>query len=209
MAKNWEIIMDACQALSDDGVDECRRIIQKNYPFDPNARPREVKVRTGQPRDIKAEAISCWLEDHNLKMKVFSRDGFENRFTGEPLIFPAVLRLLSKEMPRDFPFQQYWRPESTHMAYYDLGACTTPLVPLSRGGKKDEANLITTTMPYILARSDQTVEEAGWRLTREGYVDEWDGMSTWYVDYVNDNQELRKINFFNLWFNAARSVLRL
>jgi hypothetical protein len=64
-------------------------------------------------------------------------------------------------------------------------------------------------MPYILARSDQTVEEAGWRLTREGFVDEWDGMSTWYVEYITDHQELREVNFFNLWFNAARSVLRL
>lgn len=209
MAKTWEIIMEACLALSDDGIDECRQIIQKAYPFDPNAKPREVKSRGGRPRDGGAEAISCWIEGHLAKMRVFSRDGFENRFTGEPLIFPAVLRLLSREMPREFPFQQYWRPEATHIAYHDLGACTTLLVPLSKGGKNKEANLVTTTMPYILARADQTIEEAGWRLTREGFVDEWDGMSTWYVEYVNDHQELREINFFNLWFNAAKSVLRL
>jgi hypothetical protein len=209
MAKNWEIIMDACLALSDEGIDECRRIIQMNYPFDPNAKPREVKSRESQLRDSKVEVISCWVENHIAKMRVFSRDGFENRFTGEPLIFPAVLRLLSKALPREFPFQQYWRPEATHIAYYDLGACTNLLIPLSRGGKNEEENLITTTMPYILARTDQTVEEAGWRLTREGFVDEWDGMSTWYVEYITEHQELREINFFNLWFNAARSVLRL
>lgn len=209
MAENWRIIMDACQALSDEGVDECRRIIQKNYPFDPNTKPREVRSRGSQPRDGYSEVTSCWVEGHIAKMRVFSRDGFENRLTGELLIFPAVLRLLSREMPREFPFQQYLRPEATHIAYHDLGACTVPLVPLSRGGRSEETNLITTTMPYILARTDQTVEEAGWRLTREGFVDEWDGMSTWYVEYVNDHQELREVNFFNLWFNAARSVLRL
>lgn len=209
MAERWEVIMDACLALSEGGRERCGEIIRKSYPFDPRAKPREVKGREGAPRDGKAEAISCWSEDHYAKMRVFSKDGFINRFTGEPLIFPAVLRLLSMELPRDFPFQQYWRPEGTHIAYHDLGACTTWLVPFSRGGRKEEANRVTTTMPYVLARTEMTVDEAGWRLTREAFVDEWDGMSTWYVEHVNEHQELREVNFLNLWYNAAKSVLGL
>jgi hypothetical protein len=209
MAEKWETIMDACLALSDEGRDKCIQVIRKSYPFDPKAKPRQIKGDGDPKRDGKAEAISCWAEDHYSQMRVFCRDGFINRFTGELLVFPAVLRLLSKEIPRDFPFQQYWRPDGTHIAYHDLGACTTVLVPLSRGGKKEEANLVTTTMPYVLARTDMTFEEAGWRLTWEGFVDEWDGMSTWYVEYVKDHEELRDVNFLNMWFNAAKSVLRL
>lgn len=210
MVEKWEVVMDACLALSEEGRDSCIEVIRKGYPFDPRARPREVKGGDRHPeRDGKADAIDCWADDHYAKMRVFCRDGFINRFTGEPLIFPAVLRLLSKELPRDFPFQQYWRPEGTHIAYHEMGALVTHLVPLSRGGKKEEENLVTTTMPYLLARTDKTIEESGWRLTWEGFVDEWDGMSTWYVDYVKDNEDLRDVNFLNLWFNAAKSVLRL
>jgi hypothetical protein len=142
-------------------------------------------------------------------MRVFARDGFMNRFTGELLIFPAVLRLLSKEFPSIMPYQMAWRFGEIHIAYYDLYACIYGLIPKSRGGLDAESNLITTTMPYVLARSHSTVEEMGWRLTREGYVDEWDGMSSWYVEYVKENPELRNINYFNLWYIAAKKALEL
>ena len=56
---------------------------------------------------------------------------------------------------------------------------------------------------------NSTVEEMGWRLTREGHVDEWDGMSSWYVEYLKENQEIRNINFFNMWYIAAKKVLQL
>ena len=127
-------------------------------------------------------------------MRVFARDGFMNRFTGELLIFPAVLRLLSMEFPTVMPYQMAWRLGKTHIAYYDLYACTTRLLAISRGGSDIESNLVTTTMPFVLARCESTVEEMGWRLTREGYVDEWDGMSSWYVEHLKENQELRNIN---------------
>ncbi len=72
-----------------------------------------------------------------------------------------------------------------------------------------ESNSVTTTMPFVLARSQSTVEEMGWRLTREGYVDEWDGMSSWFVEYVKANPELRNTNYFNLWYIAAKKILEL
>ena len=156
----------------------------------------------------KVEASDFWDEDRDLMMRVFARDGFMNRFTGELLIFPAVLRLLSREIPATMPYQAAWRLGETHIAYYDLYACTSKLIPRSRGGSDIESNQVTTTMPYVLARSNSTVEEMGWRLTREGYVDEWDGMSSWYVEYLKENQEIRNINFFNLWYIAAKRVLQ-
>jgi len=213
MRERSETIMDICLALSDEDKEACREIIRKEYPFDPKAMPRKVpraeQASVEDLLEVKQQTRLFWSEDHALKMRVFARDGFINRFTGELLIFPAVLRLLSKEFPKELPYQQAWRLGEVHMAYYDLFACTDMLVPTSLGGKEEEGNLITTTMPYVLVRSDSTVEGLGWRLTREGYVDEWDGMSAWYVEYVNQHQDLRKENYFNLWFNAAKKVLAL
>lgn len=209
VAEKHEIIMDACIALSHGEREESLEIIRKHYPFDARALPRQVPRPSGIIVEDKVEVWRHWHENFALKMRVFCRDGFINRFTGELLIFPAVLGLLSKEFPADFPYQQAWELGEVHIAYYDLGACASKLLLPSRGGSEAEDNLITTTMPYVLARGNCTVEEVGWRLTRVGYVEEWDGMSTWYVEYVNDHPEIRNLNFFNQWYNAAKQTLGL
>jgi hypothetical protein len=209
MTEKYEIIMDACLALSDEGREASQEILRRNYPFDPRAKPRSVSKEKPFPMERKVEASDFWNEDRASMMRVFARDGFMNRFTGELLIFPAVLRLLSKELPSIMPYQMAWRVGEIHMAYYDIYACIDRLLPKSQGGSDAESNQITTTMPYVLARSHSNVEEMDWRLTREGFVDEWDGMSSWYVEYVNANQELRNANYFNLWYIAAKKVLEL
>ena len=209
MDEKHEIIMNACLALSDEGREVCLEVISRRYPFDPRAMPRLVPPDGAASGERKVEAADFWNEDRALMMKVFARDGFMNRYTGELLIFPAVLRLLSREFPSAFPYQASWKLGETHVAYYDLYACVDRLLPRSRGGTDAEANLVTTTMPYVLARSQSTVEERGWRLTREGFVDEWDGMSSWFVEYVKANPELRNTNYFNLWYIAAKKTLEL
>ncbi len=208
MSERYEVIMDACLAFSDEGKEASQEILRLRYPFDPLQKPRPVR-RDKASMERKVEASDFWKEDHASMMRVFARDGFMNRFTGELLINPVVLRLLSREMPSVIPYQMSWRVGEIHIAYYDLCACITSLMPEPRVGSDAECNQLTTTMPYVLARSDSTVEEMGWRLTREGYVDEWDGMSSWYVDHVKENQELRSINYFNLWYIAAKKVLEL
>lgn len=202
-----EVIMDACLALADDR-EACRAILRERYPFDPRARPRTVQRKDKTAIDAKVEARAFWNVDRRLQVQVFARDGFINRFTGEELIAPPVLRLLSREFPSDFPHQMAWRLGEVHIAYYDLYACTNKLLPPSRGGREEAGNLVTTTMPYVLARGESTVEEAGWVLTREYYVEEWDGMSMWFVEYVDEHQELREDNYFNQWYNALRQGLR-
>ncbi|MEM0448875.1 MAG: hypothetical protein QW520_03520 [Methanomassiliicoccales archaeon] len=203
-----DAIMDICLTLSEDGEEEARKVLKRECPFNRRAVIKIPKCHCS-PQDRKAVAMNIWRGDLTLKMKVFSRDGFINRFTGEPVIFPAVLRLLSEKFSMDFPFHEFWAEGEMHQAYYLTGACTALIIPQSRGGESNESNMLTTTFPFVLARSDLTPDEAGWRMTREGFVDEWDGMSSWYVDYVKENPDWRKINFFNLWYNAARQTLKL
>jgi hypothetical protein len=49
--------------------------------------------------------------------RIFVRDGFVDRYSGARLIHPAVLRVLSKFLPRDFPFHPNWKMTDTHPAY--------------------------------------------------------------------------------------------
>jgi hypothetical protein len=209
MNDKHEIIMDACLALSDEGREAGLEVIRERYPFDPQAKPRQLTSGGDPAAERRVEASDFWAEDQASMMRVFARDGFMNRYTGELLIFPAVLRLLSREFPTALPYQSSWDQGEIHIAYYELYACIDRLLPRSRGGTDSKDNLVTTTMPYVLARSESTVEEMGWRLTREGYVDEWDGMSSWYVEYVKANPGLRNTNYFNLWYLAAKKVLEL
>lgn len=200
--EKYEIIMEAFIAMYDGCCDEGREIIEKNWAFDPAARPRFVgnnKVSVVS----ETEAKQSWQVDPALKMKVFDRDGFVNRFTGEPLVLTAALRLLSHELGGIFPFHQNWKAEQTHMAYYELGTCANKLLPPTRGGREELNNLVTTTMPYVLARSNATVEESGLTLFQGGDLKEWDGLSRLFVDLVRDRLELKKLSFVRTWYPAA------
>jgi hypothetical protein len=43
--------------------------------------------------------------------RVFVRDGFMDRYTGERLVFPQVLRTLSAELPGEFPYHPNWKTD--------------------------------------------------------------------------------------------------
>lgn len=206
--EKYEVIMNACQALSDSQDEECLRLIIDNYRYDPMDRPEAVShTKTPVADTLKAE-YKGWNENPLMKMKVFARDGFVNRFSGELLVLPAVLRILSQRWPEDFPFHQNWKLGKIHLAYYQLGACANKKRTPSMGGGEEEDNLLTTTMPFVMARGNATIEDIGWKVYSPGDVNEWDGMSTWYIEYLDDKPALRKHYFFNKWYNAAKKVLR-
>ena len=53
-------------------------------------------------------------------LQVFLRDGFVDRYSGQRLVFPGSLRLLSRVFPQEFPFQRNWKMAETHPAYWEL-----------------------------------------------------------------------------------------
>jgi hypothetical protein len=71
----------------------------------------------------------------------FLRDGFVDRFSGDRLIFPPVLRVLSLTMPDRFPFHPNWKMSETHPAYWDLCPTIDHVTPVSLGGADDESKL--------------------------------------------------------------------
>lgn len=202
-----EAIMEAFIALYDGQLEECRELLRRSYPFDPRTKPRQVPAREDQVSG-GVRPQSAWDADPGLKMQVFKRDGFVNRFTGEPLVLTAALRLLSHEAPEEFPHQTNWKLGQTHIAYYDLGTCANKLLPPTRGGVEDESNLVTTTMPYVMARGNATVEEAGLEIVPVGDAEEWDGLSRMFVDVVRQRPELKKLSFVRSWYPAVARSFR-
>jgi serine/threonine protein kinase len=68
--------------------------LRRDYPFAPEA----VTKRQYGPVE---------------STRVFVRDGFIDRYTGERLIFPPVLRVLSAILPAEFPYHPNWKTTVT------------------------------------------------------------------------------------------------
>ena len=83
---NPDAIEAACNEISQKNLNQARKIISTDYPFVPYSK-----------------ASRSYTE--RQKTKIFIRDGFIDRYSGERLVFPGTLRLLSLLIPDEFPYQ--------------------------------------------------------------------------------------------------------
>jgi hypothetical protein len=120
MAEKSDVIAMVCRAVSTGDMARASSTLRRDYPFAPEA----VTQRKYGP----AQAT-----------RVFARDGFIDRYTGERLVFPPVLRALSLALPEDFPFHPNWKTDVNQPAFWGLGATVDHLVPVTRGGADDDA----------------------------------------------------------------------
>ena len=119
------------------------------------------------------------------------------------LSFRALLRLLSRLLPSEFPFHPNWKMTETHMVYWELFPTVDHIVPIARGGADDETNWATTSMLRNSAKSNWTLEELGWQLVPAGDLREWDGLLTWFVEFLKRNQSHLADKYIRRWHRAA------
>ena len=183
MTTGIDAIKNACQKVSDERLDDAKEIIMQDYPFKP---------LDNAGRDYtEAE-----------KTKVFRDDGFIDRYSGEKLVYPPVLRILSYLMPKEFPFHKNWKMSECHIAYWKLVPTIDHKKPVSRGGEDEYKNWITTSQLGNSAKSNWTLEELGWKLKASGNLKNWDGMLVWFMEYVKENK-MQKVSYIKNWYNAA------
>jgi hypothetical protein len=127
----------------------------------------------------------------------------ESRYTAERLIFPPVLRIISAELPVDFPYHPNWKTAVTHPAYWEVGATVDHLLPVSRGGADDDSNWVTTSMAHNSAKGNWTLDELGWSLKAPGDFRDWDGLIQWFLEYTQDRPELTAEVSMRQWRHAA------
>lgn len=187
MDEKSAVIASVCHALGAGDPDAAVCILREGYPFAPE---RVTSRRYGQVESTR----------------VFVRDGFVDRYTGKPLIFPPVLRVLSAVLPSDFPFHPNWKTDVTHPAYWEVGATVDHLVPVTRGGADDESNWVTTSMARNSAKMNWTLEELGWTLHPPGDVLEWDGLLRWFLEYSAAHPESLTNASVRQWRRAAEMV---
>ena len=180
-----ETLGSVCRLLSQGSADSARALLGREMPFQSVA-PVTRKCTQGQA------------------LGVFRRDGFLCRYSGERLIFPGTLRLLSVLWPEQFPFHTNWKMGETHLAYWQLYPTVDHVVPLARGGPDDETNWVTTSQLRNSAKSNWLLGELGWTLRPAGDLRDWDGLSGWFLEYVEAHPDLLKIPAIKCWYHALR-----
>lgn len=142
------------------------------------------------------------------KMEQFIRDGFIDRYTGQRLLNPGILKVISTYFPEEFPFHPHWKMTETHMAYWELIPTIDHIYPIAKGGHDEKTNWVTTSMKNNSIKSNYTIDEIHWTLHPQGDINEWDGLTKAFVELVNQNKDLLKDNYIKSWYNISIKLMR-
>ncbi len=184
-----DIISNIVEFLIDNNKSLAKSIIINEYPH----KTYEVEKRTYTTTQ---------------KMEQFMRDGFIDRYTGQKLLNPGILKVLSAYFPDEFPFQPHWKMTETHIAYWELVPTIDHIYPIAKGGHDDKNNWVTTSMKNNSIKSNYTIEEIHWTLYPQGNIKDWDGLSKSFINLVDNNKELLKDNYIKTWYNISKKLLQ-
>lgn len=180
-----DVIENVCTALLKEGKERAQRIAQEEYPFAFCAKEHR--------KTTPSQAV-----------KLFLRDGFIDRYSGKRLVYPGILRLLSQIMPQEFPYQKNWKMSECHIAYYELMPTIDHVIPVARGGRDDETNLVTTSMLRNSAKANWTLDELGWSLFPTGNLHDWDGLLINYIKLFESQPMLPNDRSLLNWYKLAK-----
>lgn len=122
-----EALIQAGQYLLTNKYEQARHVITDNYPFK------------------KLESTSRSYTDKQ-KMQQFKKDGFIDRYSGDKLVNPGFLKVLSHYMPEEFPYHSHWKMESCHNAYWEFVPTVDHIYPVALGGVDSEENWATISI---------------------------------------------------------------
>lgn len=181
-----DVIKTAASSILQNNIEDAENIIGKNYPF--NIPP--VTKRSYSDND---------------KMKIFIRDGFIDRYSGQKLVNPGLLKVLSYYMPEPFPYHPHWKMEKCHIAYWELIPTVDHIYPIALGGEDFVDNCVTTSMLHNSIKSNWTLDQLNWELYDAGNYNEYDGLTSLFIQLVNSNKDLLTDSYIKRWYRLSES----
>lgn len=142
----------------------------------------------------------------NESIEIFTRDRFVDRYSGELLVNPGVLRIFSELFPDEFPFHPHGKLDESHIAYWELMPTVDHIIPLAQGGKHEPSNWATTSMISNLAKRNSTLTQVGWELLEVDPSLQWDGLSHWFVEAVAARPQLLDVPLIRGWFSPTKEA---
>lgn len=185
-----EVLREVCSALSNNELDKAKDNLSKNYPF------------VYQQRFSRQYSIT-------IKMGVFLKDGFIDRYKGTRLVNPGALRIISLVFPDFFPYHKNGKMDLCHIAFWELFPTIDHIVPIARGGEDIRANLVTSTMLSNAAKGLWLLEELGWNLLPPGNLNEWDGLTQWFCDTMESDIPTfdKNLPYLQEWYKGSKRAL--
>lgn len=182
------VISNIATMLLNGNIADAKMIISNNYPHS----------------HVEIEKRVYTMEQ---KMKQFISDGFIDRYTGEKLVNPGILKVISYYFPNEFPYHPHWKMSETHIAYWELIPTIDHVFPIAKGGHDDEENWVTTSMKNNSIKSNYTVDEIHWKIYPKGDISAWDGLTKIFLNIVDENQELLKDAYIKSWYKVSKKLL--
>ena len=132
--------------------------------------PKLRKLSDAAPRENER------MPNRFVQSQLHTRDGFNCRYCGVPVIRKVVREYFRKS----YPELALWgrRNIEQHAAFQAMWAQYDHVVPHSTGGKNELGNIIVTCAPCNFAKMDFTLEDCGLmdpRL-RDPCASSWDGL---------------------------------
>jgi hypothetical protein len=118
------------------------------------------------------------------------------------LLFPNVLRIISSELGEVFPYHSNWKMSECHIAYWELIPTYDHVIPIARGGEDLDSNIVTTSMLMNSIKSNFLISDIGFKLYERGNIENWDGMTAWYKEYIKNNSNILNDKSVHQWHNA-------
>jgi len=139
MRSKSDTVSDICAALLAGKREDAASVARAEYPFTPFAEAKRAYTAL-------------------QSTQIFRRDGFIDRYSGQRLVFPGTLRLLSILLPDEFPNHPNWKMASAHQVYWELFPTIDHVIPVARDGADDVTNWVTTSMVRNSAKANFTLE---------------------------------------------------
>ena len=181
------VISDIASMLLAGNADTAKEIISQEYPH--------------AYFEVEKRAYTM-----DQKMDQFIRDGFLDRYTGEKLLNPGILKIISHYFPNEFPYHPHWKMTDTHIAYWELVPTVDHIYPIAKGGQDDPENWVTTSMKNNSIKSNYTIDEIHWTLYPKGSITDWDGLTCILFDLVDNDKGLLQDNYIKTWYRASRNA---
>lgn len=180
-----KVLKEAAQEILNGKMESAKELIQTEYPF-------KKLTNTGRNYTDKQ------------KMEQFKRDGFIDRYSGQKLLNPGLLKVLSYYMPDVFPYHTHWKMEECHNAYWELVPTVDHIYPVALGGADSEENWTTTSMLHNSIKSNWTLEQLCWEMKEAGRYEEWDGLTGLFVALVEADVSLLEDVYIKKWYNLSK-----
>ena len=182
-----EVLKRVAINLLSQSKSEAIKIIQNDYPF--VYLPREKRMYTDKQ-----------------KIKQFIKDGFIDRYSGQRLVNPGLLKVISYYLPDVFPYHPHWKMDECHNAYWELIPTVDHIHPIALGGTDSEENYATTSMLHNSIKNNWTLEQLQWTLYPAGDYTEWDGLTNLFIKLVEQDKELLKDTYIKRWYVLSIAI---